>query len=53
LSRKFDDALRRFWRTPRQRCARVVRKTLSFSKCEWNHVGDLWDFIRDYNAPLL
>ena len=43
----------RFWCTLRQRCARVVRKTLSFSKCEWNHVGALWYFIRHYNASLL
>lgn len=43
----------RFWCTLRQRCARVVRKTLSFSKCVWNHIGALWYFIRDYNASLL
>ena len=40
----------RFWRTVRQRCARFVRKTLSFSKCPDNHVGALWYFIRLYNA---
>ena len=39
----------RFWLTLRQRCARFVRKTLSFSKCERNHVGALWYFIRLYN----
>lgn len=43
----------RFWCTVRQRCARFVRKTLSFSKCCWNHIGALWDFIRHYNASLL
>lgn len=43
----------RFWCTVRQRCARLVRKTLSFSKCDLNHVGALWDFIRYYNASLL
>ena len=43
----------RFWLTVRQRVGRLVRKTLSFSKCPWNHVGALWDFIRDYNASLL
>ena len=32
----------RFWCTLRQRCARFVRKTLSFSKCPRNHVGSLW-----------
>ena len=43
----------RFWCTVRQRCGRFVRKTPSFSKCQWNHVGSLWDFIRHYNASLL
>jgi IS1 family transposase len=42
----------RFWCTVRQRCGRFVRKTLSYSKCIWNHVGALWDFIRYYNASL-
>ena len=42
----------RFWRTLRQRCARFVRKTLSFSKCERNHLGSLWCFIRLYNVCL-
>ena len=41
--------IERFWLTLRQRCARFVRKTLSFSKCERNHVGALWYFIRLYN----
>lgn len=39
----------RFWCTLRQRCARFVRKTLSFSKKWVNHVGALWFFIRQYN----
>jgi IS1 family transposase len=43
----------RFWCTVRQRLARFVRKTLSFSKCDLNHTGALWDFIRYYNASLL
>ena len=43
----------RFWCTLRQRCARFVRKTLSFSKCDLNHTGALWYFIRHYNASLL
>ena len=43
----------RFWLTVRQRVGRCVRKTLSFSKCCWNHIGALWDFIRHYNASLL
>jgi insertion element IS1 protein InsB len=43
----------RFWCTPRQRRARFVRKTPSFSKCFRNHVGALWFFIRLYNQSLL
>jgi insertion element IS1 protein InsB len=43
----------RLWCTVRQRCSRLVRKTLSFSKCLRNHVGSLWYFIRYYNASLL
>ena len=39
----------RFWNTLRQRAARFVRKTLSFSRCDRNHVGALWYFIRLYN----
>ena len=43
----------RFWCTVRQRCGRFVRKALSFSKCDRNHIGALWYFIRYYNASLL
>ena len=39
----------RFFGTLRQRCARFVRKTLSFSRKVENHVGALWYFIRHYN----
>lgn len=39
----------RFFGTLRQRCARFVRKTLSFSRKVENHVGALWYFIREYN----
>jgi insertion element IS1 protein InsB len=39
----------RFCLTLRQPCARFVRKTLSYSKCERNHLGALWYFIRLYN----
>lgn len=39
----------RFWLTLRQRCARFVRKTLTFSKCPRNHLGALWYFVRLYN----
>lgn len=39
--------------TLRQRCARLVRKTLSFSKRLDNHIGAIWYFIHDYNARRL
>ena len=42
--------IERFWCTVRQRCARFVRKTLSFSKCLENHIGALWFFIHLYNS---
>jgi len=42
----------RSWCTVRQRCARFVRKTLSFSRCALNHTGALWYLIRHYNASL-
>ena len=42
--------IERFWCTARQRCSRLVRKTLSFSKCPRNHLGALWHFIRHYNV---
>ena len=42
----------RFWLTLRQRCGRFVRKTLSFSKCDRNHTGALWYFIRLDNESL-
>jgi insertion element IS1 protein InsB len=42
--------IERFWLTLRQRCARFVRKTLTFSKCPPNHLGALWYFIRLYNT---
>ncbi|WP_088256142.1 IS1 family transposase [Fimbriiglobus ruber] len=41
--------IERFWCTLRQRCGRLVRKTLSFSKKWENHIGALWYFIRLYN----
>ena len=42
--------IERFNNTLRQRCSRLVRKTLSFSKKLANHFGALWYFINDYNA---
>lgn len=42
--------IERFNNTLRQRCSRLVRKTLSFSKKLENHIGAIWYFIHDYNA---
>lgn len=42
----------RFWCTVRQRCGRFVRKSLSFSRCDSNHIGALWYFIHHYNLSL-
>jgi IS1 family transposase len=39
----------RFNNTLRQRCSRLIRDTLSFSKKLANHVGAIWYFIHDYN----
>lgn len=38
--------------TLRQRCSRLVRKTLSFSKSFFNHEGAIWYFIHHYNEVL-
>lgn len=43
----------RFNNTIRQRCSRLVRDTLSFSKKLANHIGAIWYFIHDYNAQRL
>ena len=46
--------IERFNNTLRQRCSRLVRKTLSFSKKLANHIGALWYFIQTItlsNAP--
>jgi len=45
--------IERFNNTLRQRVARLVRKTLSFSKKLENHIGAIWYFIHHYNASLL
>ena len=42
----------RFNNTLRQRCSRLVRKTLSFSKKLDNHIGAVWTFIHHYNKSL-
>ena len=44
--------IERFNCTLRQRCARLVRKTLSFSKKLTNHIGLIKYFICDYNKQL-
>ena len=36
----------------RQRVSRLVRKTLSFSKKQANHIGAIWYFVHHYNASL-
>jgi IS1 family transposase len=43
----------RFNNTIRQRCSRLVRDTLSFSKKLANHIGAIWYFIHDYNTRRL
>lgn len=42
--------IERFNGTLRQRVSRLVRKTLSFSKCLANHIGAIWYFIHHYNS---
>ena len=44
--------IERLINTIRQRCSRLVRKALSFSKKLANHIGAIWSFIRDYNARI-
>ena len=45
--------IERFNCTMRQRVARLVRKTLSFSKKLENHIGAIWLFVHHYNESLL
>ena len=44
--------IERFNNTLRQRLSRLGRKTLSFSKSLFNHIGAIWHFIHYYNANL-
>lgn len=44
--------IERFNCTMRQRIARLVRKTLSFSKKLENYIGAIWLFIHHYNKSL-
>ena len=45
--------IERFNNTMRQRCSRLVRMTLSFSKKVSNHIGAIWYFIHHYNSTLI
>ena len=45
--------IERFNNTLRQRIARLVRESLSFSKKLENHIGAIWYFIHHYNSSLL
>jgi len=44
--------IERFNNTLRQRCSRLVRKGLSFSKNLFNHKGAIAYFLNDYNEQL-
>lgn len=44
--------IERFNCTLRQRVSRLVRKSLSFSKSLWNHIGAIKYFICDYNKHI-
>jgi IS1 family transposase len=45
--------IERFNNTLRQRVARLVRDSLSFSKKLANHIGAIWFFIHHYNSKKL
>jgi insertion element IS1 protein InsB len=47
--KKYTNHLERFNNTLRQRCSRLVRETLSFSKKLENHIGAIKYFICHYN----
>jgi IS1 family transposase len=48
----YTNHIERFNNTLRQRCSRVVRETLSFSKKIENHIGAIKYFICQYNKNL-
>ena len=48
----YTNHIERFNNTVRQRCSRLVRKTLSFSKKLENHIGAIKYFICHYNKHL-
>lgn len=53
ISKGRTNHIERFNCTLRQRVSRLVRKTLSFSKCLDNHIGAIKYFICDYNLKLI
>jgi len=52
VSKSKTTHIERFFCTLRQRCSRVVRKALSFSKKLDNHIGAIKYFICHYNLQL-
>jgi insertion element IS1 protein InsB len=48
----YTNHIERFNNTLRQRCSRLVRLTLSFSKKLENHIGAIKYFIFHYNTKL-
>jgi insertion element IS1 protein InsB len=48
----YTNHIERFNNTVRQRCSRLVRKALSFSKKLENHVGAIKYFICHYNKTI-
>lgn len=48
----YTNHIERFNNTLRQRCSRLVRKTLAFSKKLENHIGAIKYFICHYNQSL-
>jgi insertion element IS1 protein InsB len=53
LERKNTNHVERFFCTLRQRCSRLVRKALSFSKKSERHLLAIRYFIAHYNLSLL
>jgi insertion element IS1 protein InsB len=50
--KKETNHIERFWNTLRQRCSRLVRETLSFSKIQKRHVEAIRYFVACYNLTL-
>lgn len=51
--KQYTNHLERFNNTLRQRCSRLVRETLSFSKKLENHIGAIMYFCYHYNLTKL